>query len=80
MSLADEEVAKLYGFDEILGGAPKTAYAEKGVKFLKNPYSLNDDISQNMNVSMVIQSGGRRRSRRANRKRKATKRRGRRHH
>lgn len=77
--MADADVVRLYGFDEILGGAPAAVYSERNVKYLENPYSLSDEGQQN--ISMFKQAGGSRRKRRATRRRqRSTKRRGRRHY
>lgn len=79
MKLADELVAELYNADRVIGEEPK-ARGEENFLRMENPYSLSDKGPE----SMFKQAGGRRkatrRSRLLLRKRKATKRRGRRHH
>ena len=71
MKIADDEVAKLYGFDVVIGGEPTQKYAEKNVKVLENPYSLSDKGPE----SMFKQTGGRRRRSRkiSRRSRKGTR-------
>ena len=75
MRLADEMVAELYNANRIVGEEP-VAQSESNFLRMENPYSLSDEGPE----SMFKQAGGRRRSRRLHRKRKATKRKGRRHY